>query len=75
MSHVTYVPPESGVIKEYAHALCEVLAEGDLRYADREVRNGFSAFLIFVAQIQAKYINSGHKDYLLKGYTRPSNKR
>jgi hypothetical protein len=69
---VEYVPPDPAVIKEYAHAVCTELAQKNPAYANQEVVSGFASFLNFVAQTSAKYLNSGHQEYLLKGYKKPS---
>jgi len=72
---VEYVPPDPAVIKEYAYTVCTELAQKNPAYANQEVVSGFSSFLNFVAQTSAKYLNSDHQEYLLKGYERSNRVR
>lgn len=65
---VEYVPPDPTAIKEYAHTVCAELAQKNTAYSNQEVVSGFASFLNFIAQTSAKYLNSGHREYLLKGY-------
>ena len=68
---VEYVPPDPAVIKEYAHSACTELAQTNPAYSSQEVVSGFASFLNFIAQTSAKYLNSGYREYLLKGYRKP----
>lgn len=68
VNNVTYVPPESEVIKDYGYRLCAILGQGNPRFEELEIRSGFIAFLSLVAQLQAKHLNQGQKEFLLSGY-------
>jgi hypothetical protein len=68
---VEYVPPDPQVIRAYAYGVCAELKDRNPAYADPEIVSGLAAFLDFIAQTTAKYLNQGHKEYLLKGYNKP----
>jgi hypothetical protein len=69
--NATYVPPSSEVISAFARELCTGISAHQPDYTSQEVVSGFTAFFTFVSHKLAKYMNSGHKPYLLEGYTSP----
>jgi hypothetical protein len=72
---VEFVPPDPMVIKEYAYTVCAELAQKNPVYSNLEVVSGLASFLNFIAQTSAKYLNSDHQEYLLKGYERSNRVR
>jgi hypothetical protein len=66
--NVTYVPPDSKMIKEYAAQVCAHLGQQNSNYPRQEVVTGFTSYLQFVAHLTAKYLNRGYEEFLLRGY-------
>ena len=67
-----YAPLDPTSVRDYARAVCTELAQQNPAYCRSEVISGFTVFLSFVAERMAKYLNSEHKEYLLKGYRKPT---
>jgi hypothetical protein len=65
-----YVAPDEAAIREYARSVCQALSYQRPELKSREVVSGLTEFLLFVAPITAKYLNTEHRRFLLKGYTR-----
>jgi hypothetical protein len=65
-----YVPPDTAVIKEFAYLVCTHLEEKNTHPTRQEIASGLAGFVNFVAQASAKYLNKGHKSYLLEGFTK-----
>jgi len=70
-----YVSPDPVVIREYARCLCQSLSNDNPTFGKREVISGLTEFLLFVAPLTAKYLNTPHRPTLLKGYTKNQVKR
>lgn len=68
---VTYVPPDSFAIKAFAFQVCAERDLGNAHYTHQEVVTGLTSFLKFIARTSARYMNSGHQRFLLKGYKQP----
>lgn len=66
--HVTYLPPDDNLIKQFARAVCQNLSEqhSDASYSNPDIVNGLTLFLIFVAQLTAKHLNEGNHGLLDK---------
>jgi hypothetical protein len=65
---VEYVPPHPRAVREFAYDVCVELKDKDPAAADSEIVSDLAAFLNFIARTSARYLNKGHKQYLLEGY-------
>lgn len=70
-----YVSPDPVVIREYARDVCQSLSNDNPTFMKREVVSGLTEFLLFVAPLTAKYLNTSHRSTLLRGYSNTQVKR
>lgn len=69
-----YCPPDQESIRDYARMVCRDLGQENPIFLKREIVSGFNEFLTFIAQTTAKYLNTKHRDYLLRGYKNQRNR-
>ncbi|GAB4574727.1 MAG: hypothetical protein Kow0077_22730 [Anaerolineae bacterium] len=57
---VEYVPPNTDLIRQYAHKVCRRLSEQeDQDFTGTEFTRGLTNFMQVVAQIQARHLSRG----------------
>jgi hypothetical protein len=67
-----YIPPDEMTIREYARSVCQALSHQYPAIGKREVVSGLTEFLLYLAPLTAKYLNTQHREKLLKDYVHPS---